>query len=201
MVFSYKPRTSRDGRIPRQGKYSDEFYKQLDEFLLRLNTCKGRFIIKPLNWLTDKLAGDMATMADLADDDLLFEISHRSLISGWKAGCILWVLNNQTWTKPMGEMVEWLVYHDIWSKMQIFADLLGKDADQVSEAQRRGPKNMLDSLPDTFNEAQLEALRTSLGKSSEGTNLQLRQWVFRKFIEYSAQTGLYTKTDEYLRNG
>ena len=200
MVFSYKPRTSRDGRIPRQGKYSDEFYKQLDEYLLRLNTCKGRFIIKPLNWLTDKLAGDMATMADLADDDLLFEISHRSLISGWKAGCILWVLNNQTWTKPMGEMVEWLVYHDIWSKMQIFADLLGKDADQVSEAQRRGPKNMLDSLPETFNEAQLEALRTSLGKTSEGTKGQLSKWVFRKFIEYSEQTGLYTKTGQYLSN-
>ncbi len=200
MVFSYKPRTSRDGRIPRQGKYSDEFYKQLDEFLLRLNTCKGRFIIKPLNWLTDKLAGDMATMADLADDDLLFEISHRSLISGWKAGCILWVLNNQTWTKPMGEMVEWLVYHDIWSKMQIFADLLGKDADQVSEAQRRGPKNMLDSLPDTFNEAQLEAIRTSLGKNKEGVKDQLYVWKNRGFIEYSNQTGLYRKTDEYLSN-
>ena len=26
MVFSYKARTSRDGRIPRQGRYSDEFY-------------------------------------------------------------------------------------------------------------------------------------------------------------------------------
>ncbi|MCR5434748.1 MAG: hypothetical protein K6F20_10195 [Bacteroidaceae bacterium] len=199
MVFSYKPRTSRDGRIPRQGKYSDEFYKQLDEFLLRLNTCKGRFIIKPLNWLTDKLAGDMATMADLTDDDLLFEISHRSLVSGWKAGCILWVLNGQTWTKPMGELVEWLVYHDIWSKMQIFADLLGKDADQVSEAQRRGPKNMLDSLPNSFNEAQLEALRTSLGKSAEGTKDQLYKWKFRGFIEYSNQTGLYCKTGEYLK--
>jgi len=97
----------------------------------------------------------------------------------------------------MGELVEWLVYHDIWSKMQIFADMLSKDADQVSEAQRRGPKNMLDKLPNTFNEAQLEALRTSLGKSSEGTSGQLRQWMFRGFITYSEQTGLYTKTEKY----
>ena len=201
MVFSYKPRTSRDGRIPRQGKYTDEFYQQLDEFLLRLNTCKGRFIIKPLNWLTDKLAQDMATMADLADDDILWDISKRALTSGWKAGCVLWVLNNQTWTKPMGELVEWLVYHDIWSKMQLFADMLGKDADQVSEARRRGPKNMLDNLPNSFNEAQLEALRTSLGKDSEGTGAQLRKWVFRGFITYSEQTGLYTKTEDYLGNG
>ena len=43
------------------------------------------------------------------------------------------------------------------------------------------------------------ALRMELGKSIEGTNSQLRKWVFRKFITYSAQTGLYTKTDEYLK--
>ena len=199
MVFSYKPRTSRDGRIPRQGKYSEEFYQRLDEFLVRLDICKGRYIIRPLNKLTDKLAGDMASLADLADDDVLWDVSKRALVSAWKAGCVMWVLNNQTWTRPMGDLVEWLVYHDIWSKMQIFADLLNVDADQTSEAQRRGPKNMLDSLPNTFSKAQLEALRTTLGKSQDGTDAQLRKWVFRKFITYSSQTGLYTKTDEYLK--
>ena len=199
MVFSYKARTSRDGRIPRQGKYSDEFYKMLDEYLVRLDICKGRFVIHPLNKLTDKLAQDMATLGDLTDDDVLWDASKRALVSAWKAGCVMWVLNNQTWTKAMGELVEWLVYHDLWSKMQIFADLLNQDADQMSEAQRRGPKNMLDDLPNTFNETQLEALRTQLGKSKEGTNGQLRQWVFRKFITYNDQTGLYTKTEEYLK--
>jgi hypothetical protein len=198
MVFSYKPRGNRSGKIPRLGKYPDEFYEKLDEYLSRLDLTKGRYIIRPLNKLTDRLAQDMASLADLADDDLLFEISHRSLVSAWKAGCILWVLNNQTWSKAMGELVEWLVYHDIWSKMQLFADMLGKDAFTMSETQHRGPKNMLDSLPDTFNEAQLEALRTSLDKSKEGTSGQLRQWLFRKFITYSELTGLYTKTEEYL---
>ena len=199
MVFSYKPRSSRDGRIPRQGRYTDEFYQKLDEYIARLDACKGRFIIRPLNKLTDRMAQDMAELADLADDDILWDVSKRALVSAWKAGCVLWALNNQTWTKSMGELVEWLVYHDIWSKMQIFADMLGKDANTISEAQRRGPKNMLDSLPDTFNEAQLEALRTSLDKSKEGTGGQLRKWLFRKFITYSELTGLYTKTDEYLK--
>ena len=198
MVFSYKARTSRDGRIPRQGKYSEEFLKKLDEYLVRLDICKGRYIIKPLNKLTDKLAEDMAQLADLADDDLLWDISKRALVSAWKAGCLMWILNNQTWSRAMGDLVEWLAYHDIWSKMQIFADLLGKDADTMSEAQRRGPKNLLDNLPNTFNESQLEALRENLGKSKEGTKNQLYKWVFRKFITYSKQTGLYTKTEEYL---
>ena len=200
MVFSYKPRGSREGKIPRQGKYPDEFYQKLDEYLVRLVACKGRYIIRPLNKLVDKLAQDMANMADLTDDDLLFELSHRSLVSAWKAGCILWILNNQIWTKSMGELVEWLVYHDLWSKMQIFADMLGKDEDQMSENQRRGPKNMLDSLPDSFNEQQLEALRLECGKNKEGANAQLRQWLKRGFITYSAQTGMYTKTEKYINS-
>ena len=200
MVFSYKARTSRDGRIPRQGKYDDEFYQALDEYLVRLDACKGRFIIRPLNKLADRLAADMASLADLVDDDVLWDCSKRALVSAWKAGCILWVLNNQTWSKSIGDVVEWLVYRDLWSKMQLFADLLGKDADQVSEAQRRGPKNMLDDLPNDFSEAQLEALRLQLGKSKEGTSGQLRKWLFRKFITFSNQTGLYTKTETYLNN-
>ena len=198
MVFSYKPRGVRKGRIPRQGKYDDVFYQKVDEYLARLAICKGRYIIKPLNKLTDKLAQDMATLADLTDDDVLFEMSHRSLVSGWKAGCVMWALNGQTWSKSMADVVEWLVYRDIWSKMQLFADMLGKDTDQLSEVQRRGPRNMLDELPDSFGQQQLEALRTSIGKSADGTSAQLRQWLCRKFIEYSAQTGLYTKTEEYL---
>ena len=200
IVFSYKPRGGRKGKIPRVGEYTDEFYQKLEEYLARLDLCKGRFIIRPLNKLIDKMAEDMATMADLTDDDVLWDISKRALINAWKAGCVLWVLNNQTWTRAMGDLVEWLVYHDLWSKMHLFADMFNQATDQVSEAQRRGPKNMLDGLPDTFNEAQLEALRTTLGKSPDGTKGQLSLWVHRKFIEYSAQTGLYTKTDEYLHN-
>lgn len=199
MVFSYKPRSSRDGRIPRQGKYDDKFYKQLDEYIVRLDACKGRFIIQPLNKLTDHLAQDMALLADLTDDDVLWDISKRALVSAWKSGCILWVLNGQQWTKAIGEIVEWLVYHDIWSKMQIFADMLNKDADTMSEINRRGPKNLLDDLPNSFSATQLEALRISLGKTKDGTKNQLYKWVFRKFVTYSAQTGMYTKTKEYLK--
>ena len=177
---------------------ADLRYKKLDEYIVKLSICKGRFIIKPLNKLTDQLAQDMATLADLTDDDVFWDISKRSIVSAWKAGCLLWVLNNQTWTKSIGELVEWLVYHDLWSKAQLFADLLNQDADSVSEAQRRGPKNLLDDLPNPFNEAQLEALRISQGKTKEGTKNQLYKWVYRKFITYCNQTGLYTKTQEYL---
>jgi len=48
MVFSYKPRLGRNGRIPRQGKYGDDFYTRLDEYLARLASAKAVSPSSPL---------------------------------------------------------------------------------------------------------------------------------------------------------
>ena len=196
--FAYKARGERKGKIPRQGSYDEAFLAKLDEYLLRLDNCKGKFVVKPLNKIADQLAEEMAKLADLADDDMLFELSHRSIFAAWKKGAILWILNDQTWSRSIGEYVVWFCYYDLWSKVKVFGDMFkGGDA-QSEETQKSGPKNMLDSLSASFNEQQLEALRLNLGKSKEGTKHQLNVWKNRGFITYSNQTGLYTKTDEYL---
>ena len=58
---------------------------------------------------------------------------------------------------------------------------------------------MLDNLPDTFTITQLEALRETMKKTAEGTKVQINVWIHRKFITYDPITGLYTKTDTYLK--
>ena len=108
--FSYKARGERKGRIPRQGCYDENLLARLDEYLVRLDNCKGRFVVKPLNKIADQLAEEMASLADLADDDMLFELSHRSIFSAWKKGATLWILNNQTWSRSIGEFVVWFNY-------------------------------------------------------------------------------------------
>lgn len=196
--FTYKARGERSGKIPKQGKYDEDFLKKLDGYLLRLDNCKGAFVVKQLNKVADKLAEEMARLADLTDDDMLWELSHRSIFAAWKKGAVLWILNDQQWSPSIGSFVEWFCYHDMWSKVRVFGDLFKGSEIEGSDVQRSGPQNMLDSLDDSFNEQQLEALRISLGKSKEGTNHQLRVWKHRGFITYSAQTGLYSKTQEYL---
>lgn len=197
--FAYKARGERKGRIPRQGSYDETFLENLDEYLLRLDNSHGKFVVKPLNKIADQLAEEMAKLSDLADDDILFELSHRSIFSAWKKGATLWLLNNQTWTRSIGEFVIWFCYYDLWSKVKVFGDMFkGGDA-QSEDAQKSGPKNMLDSLDQSFSEQQLEALRLSVGKSKAGTKHLLNIWRYRGFITYSNQTGLYTKTDEYLK--
>ena len=199
MVFSYKARTARDGRIPRQGCYDETFCTELNRYLQRIAACNGTHIVKPLNTLIDKLAREMAEAADLADDDILWDLSKRSLVSAWKAGCILWVLNDMEWTRGIADLVEWLAFHDLWSKTQIFSDMLEKSVDSISDATKSGPKNMLDQLPDTFTITQLEALRETMKKTAEGTKHQIHVWTNRRFITYDPITGLYTKTETYLK--
>lgn len=197
--FAYKSRGERSGRIPKQGNYDKDFYDKLDAYLLRLSTCKGCFIVRQLNKVADQLAEEMAQLADLADDDMLYELSHRSIFAAWKKGATLWILNNQTWTRSIGEFVVWFCYYDLWSKVKVFGDMFKGVGESSEEAKRTGPKNMLDQLDDTFNEQHLELLRVTLGKTKEGTRHQLNVWKNRGFIEYSSQTGLYTKTPEYLK--
>lgn len=193
--FAYKPRSGeRSGRIPRQGSYDKEFLEKLDSYLLRLDNCRGRFNVKPLNKIADQLAEEMARLGDMTDDDMLWELSHRSIFSAWKKGAVLWILNDQTWTRSIGEFVEWFCYYDLWSKVNVFGDMFSSPDLPSEAAKKSGPKNMLDDLNDSFNEQQLEALRLSVGKKKEGTKHLLNVWKSRGFITYSAQTGLYTKT-------
>ena len=197
--FAYKARGERKGKIPRQGQYDDEFLAKLDKYILRLDNCKGTFVVKPLNKVADQLAEEMAKLADLADDDMLFELSHRSIFAAWKKAATLWILNDQTWCRSIGEFMIWFCYYDLWSKVKVFGDMFKGSDVQEEGTEKCGPKNMLNNLPDTFNEQQLNALRVSLGKPEKGTAHQLSVWKNRNFITFSAQTGLYTKTDEYLK--
>ena len=198
--FSYVPPGERKGRIPRLGTDNDEEYlAKLDQYLLRLTNATGRFVVKPLNKVADQLAQEMCDLANLADSDELFQLSHRSIFSAWKKAAVLWLLNDQTYSRSIGEWMIYFCYYDLWAKLRVFNDMLGLGEPQLEDSQKRGPKNLLDELQNPFNEQQLENLRASLGKSKEGTKHQIAVWRSRGFIEYSAQTGLYSKTDTYLK--
>lgn len=73
-------------------------------------------------------------------------------------------------------MVEWFCYYDLWSKVKVFGDMFGQGGIPTEQERQGGVKNMLEDLPETFSEQQLEALRMSVGKGKEGTKHQLRVW-------------------------
>lgn len=195
--MSYVPRpTTRKRTIPRQGTYDPKTLEKLDEILQRLSTCHGQIEIKPLNRLIDSLAGDMADLADLCDDDNIEDMSHRTLVNAWRKGCILYVANGQRWSNAIGDFLVWCIYFDIWSKVHLFSELL-KGSNWI--APHKGPvANMLDLMPLSFTEKDLEDEREKQGKP-RGAKDQLRAWRNRGFITFDPATQLYTKTEEYLK--
>lgn len=196
--ISYVPRESERSRtIPRQGTYGSKTLDKIDEVLQRLSTTHGKFEIKPLNRLIDSLAGEMADLANLCDDDNIEDMSHRTLVNAWRKGCILWLANGQCWSKAIGEFVVWSIYYSIWSTLHLFNDML-KGTNWA--AAHKGPVPiMLDSLKKTFSMSELEDLRESQGKPRYAKDL-LREWRNREFITFDEQTGLYTKTEKFLAN-
>ncbi len=60
-----------------------------------------------------------------------------------------------------------------------------------------GPQNMLELLPDEFDEREYQQLRASLGKSGDGKQT-LRTWTGRHYIYWDEIIGKYCKTEEYL---
>ena len=199
VAIAYTPRADRLRKIPRQGTIDEAWLEKLDGYLGLLKACKGQFQIKPLIRLMDTLREEICDFCDLADDDDIDDCSKRSATNAFRKGCVLWVANGMKWTKAIEDAVRYFFYLDIWSKMRLFKPMLEKALNDDADTTRKGGvKNMLDSLPDSFSEPQLEALRSESGKPKEGTKDQLRVWRNRGFIEYSAQTQLYTKTATYL---
>lgn len=197
--FSLIPKPEKR-QTPVQGKYDEKYQQKLDPYLIRLVNARGRFYIPQLNRLTLQLKADMEELTDLAaDDEVLESLWHRSLRIAWTKGCVLFLAEDQRWTKEIENFVIWSLYYDLWSKIHIFAPQMHKARSQEQvDVRKFGPSNMLNELPQDFSQQQVEQLRLSKDMPIYSTK-QLRNWVDRGYITYSAQTGLYSKTEEYLR--
>ena len=100
----------------------------------------------------------------------------------------------------MADVVEFLVWHDLWSKYQVLGDMLKEGDTSTDDASKAIPANMLDNIKgNSFTEQELDALRQSLGKATgSATKRQLRVWVHRNLVTFNAETDLYSKTEAYL---
>ena len=108
---------------------------------------------------------------------------------------MLYVANGCKWEKSIEEFVRWSLQHDLWCKMSFFGPLMENDADDFTEP-RRGPKNMLSLVPDTFTIKDVERARLMCGLREDGADAQLRQWKSRKFV--TVVTDNYYKKLKFL---
>lgn len=195
--YIQKP-TGRKSGIPLQGEYDEAYQKRLEEYLVRLRSARGEITVPNLGNLIGRLSSALDEVADLSDDNIFESFAHRSLMIAWMKGCVLYVAEGYRWTPEISAFVEWSLYYDLWSKVAVFVNQMKKSRNvETTDVRKYGPANMLDMLPDSFCQAQLENLRSSLDKPVACAH-QLDVWIYRKYITYDEKTRTYRKTEEYL---
>lgn len=192
------PPTQRKGSAPKQGKYDEAWYKQLDEILLRLSSATGVMNIQPCVKYYKKLREEVEEIADMTDSSTFDSMYHRSLDLVFIKGCLLYIMEGYRWSKQIEAFMSWSLSYDMWSKINVFApELRSNEVCTRSDIRKYGPTNLLDLLPSNFDKTKLEELRVQLDKPSDATS-QLHNWMMRGYITYCNTTGLYSKTENYL---
>jgi len=196
--FSYIQRPKeRSGKIPKQGIYDDDFTREMDSYLIRLQAATGDIVCHQANELVDILADEMANLTSLNDDDNFYDLSHRSICIAWLKACVLYVANGYRWSAAIADFMRWSAYYDLWSKYAIFSIHLSaiQNVVDTSQTRKHGPANMLNDLRDDFTFDDLVALRFKRGKTSGGTENLLSQWKSRGYITSDPTiNNLYHKT-------
>ncbi|MGN0281449.1 MAG: hypothetical protein ACI4B3_03995 [Prevotella sp.] len=181
------------GGIPKYGIYDDKFDSDLKPFINKLNTASGFYECKQLNTLIEKL------IAENEDQALLYEskgyelLSRRACVIAFSKGMVLYILSGCQWSKEIADYVRWSLRYDLWCKMKFFGSIFEEELDRENQSMNNGVVNLFDLLPDTFSREDYQRIRMAQGKTTDGMST-LRQWQYRKHLEYDEIAKVYVKT-------
>lgn len=76
----------------------------------------------------------------------------------------------------------WSLNYDLWCKMQFFGDAIRQANNGDERIGRRGPRNLLELLPDTFTIEDAARVRQQQGLDSKKTRNMISAWKNRQYI-------------------
>ena len=135
--------------------------------------------------LAKKLQAECAEFARLSQSDVYWNLSHRAVVIAWLKACVLYVANGQKWEKSIDDFIRWSLNYDLWCKMQFFgADIEKANNGDASRIGTRGPRNLLELLPDEFTLEDARRVRQQQGLSNEGYGCMrmIRNWANRNYV-------------------
>jgi hypothetical protein len=133
--------------------------------------------------LAQKIVEESADFARLSQSRVYENLSFRANVIAWLKGCLLYVANDCKWTREIEDFVRWSLQYDMWCKMQFFAEAI-EQADYIDDSKpRRGPRNLLELLPDEFSLQDAINIRRQQGLDGKGTKNMLYQWTHRGYIK------------------
>ena len=198
--FCTIPEREIGAEMPVYGIYDDDFRAQLKPYIDNLCMASGLVVCPEAFELAKQLKDENADFARMSQDRVYENLSFRANVIGYLKACVLYVANGCKWEPEIADFIRWSERYDLYCKMRFFGEAIAKADYDGEKSSKRGPSNLLQLLPDTFNFTQVEALRLQYKKSKKGTKQMLSNWLFRKYIRKIEPAGVQDKTDFNFSN-
>ena len=140
--------------------------------------------------LAKRLKDECAEFASLSGDDVFDNLTHRALVMAFRKACLLYVANGMKWERAIETFCRWSLFYDLYLKMRLFGDMI-RNANGEVPTSKRGPRSLLEDLPESFTLDDAKRVRQQQGLSNEGYQAikMIRTWINRKRViqntEYS----------------
>ena len=102
----------------------------------------------------------------------------------WLKACVIYVANGQKWEKSIEEFIRWSLNYDLYCKMAFFGDDIARANDGSERIGQRGPRNLLELLPDEFAVEDAKRVRQQQGLDNNDNHCikMIRTWVDRGYV-------------------
>ena len=174
-------------KIPVYGTYDDQFRKELKPYIENLCMATGLIDCPEAYRLAEILSDENADFSQVTQNRIYENFTFRANVIAYLKACVLYVANGCRWEPEIENFIRWSERYDLWCKMRFFEEDIQKANTVGEHSNKRGPSNLLQSLPDTFTEQQVVEARAALGLSEEGTAHLLSTWVYRKYVKRGSE--------------
>ena len=169
--------------MPVYGTYDAAFDEELRPYIENLVKAQGLIDCPQAYKLAQTLKEECADFARLSQSRVYENLSFRANVIAYLKACVLYVANGCQWDKTFEDFIRWSLQYDLACKMEFF----GADIENahVAEGQRstKGPRNLLELLPDDFTYQEAVQVRQQAGRDGGGTQAMLNQWVHRNYVK------------------
>ncbi len=175
---------------PIYGRYDAAFDEALRPYIDNLVAARGLIDCPQAFKLAKKLQQECAEFARLSQSEVYWNLSHRACVIAWLKACVLYVANGEKWEKSIEEFIRWSLQYDLWCKMQFFGDDIEKaNNGDGARIGTRGPRNLLELLPDEFTLEDAKRVRRQQGLSNEGLSAikMIRTWSRRGYVKQKTE--------------
>ena len=185
--FCTIPQREIGDKIPVYGTYDDQFRKELKPYIENLCMATGLIDCPEAYRLAEILSEENADFSQVTQNRIYENFTFRANVIAYLKACVLYVANGCRWEPEIEDFIRWSERYDLWCKMRFFEEDILKANNVGEHSNKRGPSNLLQSLPDTFTEQQVVEARAALGLSEEGTAHLLSTWVYRKYVKRGSE--------------